>query len=278
LNYFPFHIGDYAVHTRHLSLMEDLAYRRCLDLYYTREHALPADVAQVARLIGMREHQAEVEAVLKEFFVPEEHGDWVHSRCEAEIKKAQEAAERARNNGKAGGRPAGSHKQPSSNPQITQPVSSGAPEESKSKAPITQDQYQDQIEEKGARKRSPSFQAGEIELPSWLERELWEGWCKERRARGKPITERAAKEQLKALDEYRRNGHPPERVISHAIASGNQGLFPPPLIRGAAGPPTETRLVETWKPEPPQTPEQAAAAAVARQAFLDKFKKQGQQV
>jgi uncharacterized protein YdaU (DUF1376 family) len=154
--------------------MEDLAYRRCLDLYYTREHALPADVAQVARLIGMRDHQAEVEAVLKEFFVPEEHGDWVHSRCEAEIKKAQEAAERARNNGKAGGRPAGSHKQPSSNPQITQPVSSGAPEESKSKAPITQDQdqSQDQKEERGSPKARASRKCPEAfvltpELIAW---------------------------------------------------------------------------------------------------------------
>lgn len=105
MNYFPFHIGDYAVHTRHLSLMEDLAYRRLLDLYYTREHALPAEAAQVARLIGMREHVADVEAVLKEFFVPEEHGDWIHARCEAEIKKAQGAAERARTNGRLGGNP-----------------------------------------------------------------------------------------------------------------------------------------------------------------------------
>jgi hypothetical protein len=207
---------------------------------------------------------------LKEFFVPEEHGDWVHSRCEAEIKKAQEAAERARNNGKAGGRPAGSHKQPSSNPQITQPVSSGAPEESKSKAPITQDQ--EPKEEKGARKRPPSFQAEEIELPSWLDRDLWGGWCKERRSRGKPITERAAQEQLKSLDEYRRNGHSPSRVISHAIASGNQGLFPPPVIRGTQNAIPESKVVEVWKPEPPLTPEQRAASQLAKQRALGSIK------
>ncbi len=65
MNYYPFHIGDYMVHTRHLSLMEDLAYRRLLDLYYTHEGNLPADAA---RLIGMREHATEVETVLGEFF------------------------------------------------------------------------------------------------------------------------------------------------------------------------------------------------------------------
>ena len=32
MNFFPFHIGDYAAHTKHLSLLEDLTYRRLLDL------------------------------------------------------------------------------------------------------------------------------------------------------------------------------------------------------------------------------------------------------
>ena len=88
MNYYPFHIGDYAAHTRHLSLMEDLAYRRLLDLYYTRESALPADVTKVARLVGMREQAGEVESVLNEFFIPSDFG-WGHSRADAEIDAMQ---------------------------------------------------------------------------------------------------------------------------------------------------------------------------------------------
>lgn len=68
MNFYPFHIGDYLVHTRHLSLMEDLAYRRTLDLYYTRDGNLPESAKDVARLIGMREQETEVAAVLAEFF------------------------------------------------------------------------------------------------------------------------------------------------------------------------------------------------------------------
>ena len=87
MNFYPFHIGDYAVHTRHLTLMEDLAYRRLLDLYYTRETPLPDDVGQVARLIGMREYAVEVAAVLDEFF---SRGDgYLHVRCDEEIKRMQ---------------------------------------------------------------------------------------------------------------------------------------------------------------------------------------------
>lgn len=36
MNYFPFHVGDYAAHTAHLEPLEDLAYRRMLDAYYLR--------------------------------------------------------------------------------------------------------------------------------------------------------------------------------------------------------------------------------------------------
>ena len=95
MNFFPFHVGDYAVHTRHLTLMEDLAYRRMLDLYYTTEKPLPC-AEQTARLIGMREHVAEVSAVLADFFV-ERDGVYVQSRCDAEIGKYHKKADSARN-------------------------------------------------------------------------------------------------------------------------------------------------------------------------------------
>lgn len=137
MNYYPFHIGDYAVHTRHLSLLEDLAYRRLLDLYYTREEALPADPTAVARLAGMRDNVIEVQAVLEEFFQLAAIG-WTHARCAAEIGKANEAANRARTNGSRGGRPVGTHKEPAANPDETQRVISGNPEETKSEAPNTQ--------------------------------------------------------------------------------------------------------------------------------------------
>lgn len=90
MNYYSFHIGDYAVHTRHLSPMEDLAYRRLLDLYYTREGALPPDTLVIARLLGMKDHYPEVENVLCEFFLQNEDG-WSHERCDEEIAKYLEA-------------------------------------------------------------------------------------------------------------------------------------------------------------------------------------------
>jgi uncharacterized protein YdaU (DUF1376 family) len=123
MHYFQFNIGDYASHTRHLSLMEDLAYRRMLDTYYLHEQALPEDPIQVARIIGMREFAAEVEQVLADFFELSEEG-WCHSRADREIAQYQAFLDKQRENGKRGGRPRKNpdetHRKPTANPSQTQ--------------------------------------------------------------------------------------------------------------------------------------------------------------
>ena len=134
MNYYPFHVGDYLTETVHLSWLEDCAYRRLLDLYYKSEQPIPLDMARAARLCRAqtKDERAAVETVLREFFTETDSG-WAHSRCESEIGKAQDAARRAKENGRRGGRPPKS--EPKDNPEKTQPVSGGNPEESNSQAP-----------------------------------------------------------------------------------------------------------------------------------------------
>lgn len=86
INYYERHIGDYLKDTAHLSLLEHGVYTRLMDVYYTREGAIPA--AEVARLIGARskdERQA-LAAVLSEFFELDEDGYHQH-RCDEEIER-----------------------------------------------------------------------------------------------------------------------------------------------------------------------------------------------
>lgn len=82
MHYYSFHIGDYMSHTRHLSLIEDLAFRRLLDFYYLHEQ--PIKQRDIARQIGMREHEQDVLTVLNEFFVSTEDG-FVNPRADKEI-------------------------------------------------------------------------------------------------------------------------------------------------------------------------------------------------
>ena len=101
MHFYSFNIGDYMSHTVHLSLMEDLAYRRCLDIYYLHEKPLPEDATEVARLIRMPEHKPEVVQVLKEFFTHDVGTGYVHKRTHEEITKYQAKIQAASRAGKA---------------------------------------------------------------------------------------------------------------------------------------------------------------------------------
>ena len=90
MHYYSFHIGDYMSHTRHLSLMEDLAFRRLLDFYYLHEQ--PIKQRDIARQIGMREHEQDVLTVLNEFFISTDIG-FVNPRADKEIENFKAMSE-----------------------------------------------------------------------------------------------------------------------------------------------------------------------------------------
>jgi uncharacterized protein YdaU (DUF1376 family) len=96
MNFYPFHIGDYAAHTRHLSFMEDLAYRRLIDQYYLDECPLKGEPSLIARRIGMSDFSSDVQYILETFFEKEEDL-WVSKRCDGEIAKYRLKADSARN-------------------------------------------------------------------------------------------------------------------------------------------------------------------------------------
>ena len=81
--------------------MEDLAYRRLLDLYYLHERTLNEDVSLVARKINMNDNVPEVKVVLEEFFILEVGKGWTNPRADQEIEKYQSKVQSAIRAGKA---------------------------------------------------------------------------------------------------------------------------------------------------------------------------------
>jgi uncharacterized protein YdaU (DUF1376 family) len=106
MNYYSHHIGDYRRNTSHLSLLEHGIYRQLLDTYYLSEQPISSDLEIVYRKLCARtdDERNVVEGVLREFFKLTKKG-WVHAQCEKEIKAYKGKADRARDNGKLGGRP-----------------------------------------------------------------------------------------------------------------------------------------------------------------------------
>lgn len=273
MKHYPHHIGDFDRATRHLTRLERSVYRDLIDLYYDTEQRLTLDMAALCRRIIARSNDeaTAVEQVLNEFFTETPTG-WYHERCEAEIE-----AYRANNSqralaGKASAEAKRLKKQQAINGGSTvvdAPLNSvatngnGVSTNQSTNQPINQEP----IKDKGARKRSPSFAPEAIDLPEWLDRDLWASWCADRKKRRKAITEKAAELQLAKLSDFRDAGHSPESVIEHSIASSYQGLFAPKTMNQAApktGPQAESfrerdeRLArERWEQAAGRAPQHA---------------------
>lgn len=97
MNYYPHHIGDYTKDTAHLSMLEDGAYRRMMDVYYSTERPLPLESGKLYRLVRAQttaERKA-VDTILGEYFERRDDG-WHQKRIDAEIAVAHEQTAESR--------------------------------------------------------------------------------------------------------------------------------------------------------------------------------------
>jgi uncharacterized protein YdaU (DUF1376 family) len=117
MHYYQFNIGDYNKHTMHLSPIEDITYRRLLDMYYDTESPIPTDIPWVSR--RLRIEAVVVKSILNEFFEYTENG-YINSRADAEIASYHGFLEKQKLNGIKGGRPKKTHGIPKPNPSLTQ--------------------------------------------------------------------------------------------------------------------------------------------------------------
>lgn len=92
MNYYEHHLGDYAKDAGHLTLTEEGAYRRLLDVYYIRERPLPVDFDECCKLARARSkaERDAVECVLQEFFELSQDGHH-QARADAEIARFHES-------------------------------------------------------------------------------------------------------------------------------------------------------------------------------------------
>jgi len=167
MNYYPFHPGDYLRDTAHLDPLEDLAYRRLLDLYYLSEAPIPLETQLVSR--RLRLGYESVISVLNEFFVCTENG-YTHKRCDAEIADYRHRQDKSRQNGKLGGRP-----------KKTQQVILANPEETQSNPNVTQQKANPNKTGKGAAEKS--WQKQQPDLATVLAALAWQtkqdAWTKD---------------------------------------------------------------------------------------------------
>jgi uncharacterized protein YdaU (DUF1376 family) len=222
VNYFPFHLGDYAAHTAHLEPMEDLAYRRMLDLYYRTERPLPREVSEIARLIRLKGHEDAINAVIGEFFDDCTDG-WMHERCDAEIQRMQDKQAKARASAQASVNARAANAERTLNERSTSvelPTPTPTPTPGKNKA-----------------RAAPGL------LPEWVPVEPWQHFVEHRKAmRGVPFTDAARDGVLRELSRLRDMGHDPAALLQTSVTRGWRTVFEP---KGQAPPASKQSALES---------------------------------
>jgi uncharacterized protein YdaU (DUF1376 family) len=127
MHYYKFNISDWHLATSHLSLEEEAVYFKLINFYYDSEQPISKETQSVIRRLRLVNQEKTILAILKEFFTLKKDG-WHHERCDIEISKYHEKADRNKAVGKLGGRPK-KIKDLDNNPEITQMVSKENPQE-----------------------------------------------------------------------------------------------------------------------------------------------------
>jgi uncharacterized protein YdaU (DUF1376 family) len=201
MHYYQFNIGDYASHTRHLSPIEDIAYRRLLDLYYLHERPLNSGLTSVARQINLRDYESEVKSVLEEFFTLTDDG-WINVRADKEIAHYRGKIEQASRAGRAS-----AERRSNARSTDVQPTNNHKP--------ITNNQIKE---------RKPVVPT---ELPDWLNKTDWNDFVEMRKKLKKPMTDRAVKLMISKLETMKNKGIDTSAVLQKSIVSDWIDVYEP---------------------------------------------------
>ena len=225
MHFYQFNIGDYKSHTEHLSEMEDLVFRRLLDLYYLHESPLPLDIETIARLIRMRAHCECIADVLREFFERTDDG-WLNRRAQSEIEKVGKKSKQAKD--AANSRWLKDKEKLNNADAMRTQCGRNATQDTEHKTQNTKQKKKDLDKNFSNPEEVPPIDG--------LDVDAWNQWVQYRKEIKKPLKPASMRAAMKSLVKH---GVMQAAVVERSIANGWQGLFeiktPPPHQSGIGG-------------------------------------------
>lgn len=227
MNFYSHHINDYAEATAHLTFVEDAAYSRLIRKYYSNEKPLPADIKTVQRLICARtdEEKEAVETILNEFFTLE-HDGWHNARCDEEIAAYRDKQEKASRSAKSRWQKQQEESDRYANAMRTHSECNANGVLTNNHKPITNNQepITKGINKNNAREKN---RASDFDFPDWIPKEAWLGFVEMRKARKRPLTERAKDLIIRKLDDFQQRGFDIEAILDTSITNGWIDVYEP---------------------------------------------------
>lgn len=223
MRYYQFHLGDYYLATQHLSIEEDIVYRRLIDLYYREESKLINDKTKLAKLIRATGLESVVQSILEEFFELQDDF-WVNQRCESEIKIAQERSEKAREAGLARVNKARSIIKRSMSTSEAQQVLNGCSTDAQQTLSECSTDAQPTIYHiPDTKNQSKKAVAEQLICPTDVSEETWTDYLTLRKSKKAPVTASVLKGLRKDAEQI---GWTLEQVLAIQIKNGWQGFNP----------------------------------------------------
>jgi uncharacterized protein YdaU (DUF1376 family) len=233
MNYVERHFGDWARDTAHLSMLEDGAYNRLVDLYYVRETPLPLDLhacCRLVRAVTTAEREA-VRSVLAEFFSNGPDG-WTHKRCDTEIERFRNRSGKARASANARWDAERTHSEGNANadanalPTHNEGNATRGRGQARSHSPIPTTQTPVTNKRGDTPLKPPAWSR-----PEWVPAKEWANFEEHRKAmRGVPFTDAARDGVVRELAKFKAEGHDPGMLLSTAITRGWRTVFAPQAV------------------------------------------------
>lgn len=248
MNYYEHHLGDYAKDTVHLTMVEDGAYRRLIDVYYVKELPLPAEESKIFKLAraSTKQEKDAVRSILDEFFSQSPDG-WHHKRCDQEIERyqlSQEGADDKRENDKERQRRARERRKAlfaelrghdivpawdTKTAELEAMLSRVTHRDSSAPVtpPVTRDNTATQSPVPRHQKKEEAELPLDFVLPDWMPTEAWDGYVAMRKKQRKPMTDRARDLKVAELQRFRDEGYDIEAILDKSTANSWTDIYAP---------------------------------------------------
>ncbi len=231
LPWYAHKLRNYDERTDHLTMRQHGAYRMMMDSYYRRGGPLPTKLEQIFSICkaGATDEQADVSAVLTEFFELREDG-WHNKGCDNEIEKANRLSEKRRKSGKLGGKAKAETVAIATAIATASATASASTENlaSTKQLPPHTTLYDSTEKKEGSKKQKAQapLKAPSFVLPNWVPQQPWCQFVEMRKKIRSAPTDHACELLVTALARLRDSGHDPTAVLDQSTRNSWKDVYP----------------------------------------------------